>query len=273
MQWLDLARYADTHGYHIDSQRDMWKWRDWVIDAFNRNMPFDRFAIEQLAGDLLPNATVAAEARQRFQPQPHDQLRGRRDSRGVSDRVRRRPRGHHRQRLHGPDAWAARAATITSTIPISQKDYYRFFAFFNTVAEKGLDGKNGNAAPILEMPTAEQASEVGMAAAGHRRSRGGACPRRTPSRCSPTWQKTRPRDAARSLRATDCWRITLSKAIWPIPPAITAMRGVEGRDAFRRRPARAVCVVQRRGARGVPGLSGGAFRRGLLDAQRRHAAR
>ena len=58
MHWLDLARYADTHGYHIDCQRDMWPWRDWVIDAFNRNMPFDQFTIEQLAGDLLPNATL-----------------------------------------------------------------------------------------------------------------------------------------------------------------------------------------------------------------------
>ena len=65
-----MARYADTNGYQVDPEREMWPWRDWVIDAFNRNLPFDRFTIEQLAGDLLPNATARAEDRHRLQPQP-----------------------------------------------------------------------------------------------------------------------------------------------------------------------------------------------------------
>jgi hypothetical protein len=57
LEWLDAARFADTNGYHIDNGRDMTHWRDWVIDSFNRNIPFDRFMIEQIAGDLLPEAT------------------------------------------------------------------------------------------------------------------------------------------------------------------------------------------------------------------------
>ena len=56
--WLDAARYGDTHGLHLDNYREMWPYRDWVIDAFNANMPFDRFTIEQLAGDLLPEPTL-----------------------------------------------------------------------------------------------------------------------------------------------------------------------------------------------------------------------
>ena len=56
-QWLDLARYADSNGYQYDTQRDQWVWRDWVINAYNRNQPFDEFTVEQIAGDLLPAAT------------------------------------------------------------------------------------------------------------------------------------------------------------------------------------------------------------------------
>src|SRR5207237_1774149 len=57
-RWMEAARYGDTNGYQTDGPRDMWRWRDWAIDAFNRNMPYDRFTIEQIAGDLLPAATL-----------------------------------------------------------------------------------------------------------------------------------------------------------------------------------------------------------------------
>ena len=76
-RWLDAARYADTNGYQIDGEREMWRWRDWVIEAFNRNLPFDQFVIEQLAGDLLPNPTLDQTHRHGIQSQPSRQLRRR----------------------------------------------------------------------------------------------------------------------------------------------------------------------------------------------------
>ena len=99
MRWLDAARYADTNGYQTDGERSMWRWRDWVIDAFNRNMPFDRFTVEQIAGDMLPNATLRPDHRHRLQSQSSRQWRRRHHSRGICGRVCGRPRGNDFYRL------------------------------------------------------------------------------------------------------------------------------------------------------------------------------
>ena len=154
-------------------QRSMWKWREWVIDAFNRNMPFDRFGIEQLAGDLLPNATVEQKLASGFNRNHMINYEGgaipeEYQVEYVADRV-----DTTANVFMGLTVGCARCHDHKFD-PISQKDYYRFFAFFNTIAEKGLDGKSGNAAPILEMPTAAQASEVAWLQQADRRTRGGA---------------------------------------------------------------------------------------------------
>lgn len=154
-QWLDLARYADTHGFNIDSYRDMWRWRDWVIDAYNANMPYDQFTIEQLAGDLLPGATV-------------DQITATGFNRNhpINDEMGAIPEEY----LH---FYAADRTNTTATVwlgltlacaechdhkydPISQRDYYQFYAFFNNVDDLGLDGRRGNAAPVIVSPTRSQ---------------------------------------------------------------------------------------------------------------------
>jgi hypothetical protein len=190
IQWLDLARYADTHGYHIDSQRDMWKWRDWVIDAFNRNMPFNRFGIEQLAGDLIPNATVQQKLASGFNRNHMINYEGgaipeEYQAEYVADRV-----DTTANVFMGLTLGCARCHDHKYD-PISQKDYYRFFALFNTVPEKGLDGNKGNAAPILEMPTAEQASEAAwlqQAIAEH----DAALPEKETDELLAAWAKARP---------------------------------------------------------------------------------
>jgi len=157
VEWLDLARYADTHGYHIDSGRDMWKWRDWVIGAFNRNMPYNQFCTEQLAGDLLPHAATEQRLATAFNrnhminfeagaiPEEYQ-------VEYVADRV-----DTTATVFMGLTLGCARCHDHKYD-PIAQRDYYRFSAFFNSVPENGLDGERGNAAPLLELPTADQAS-------------------------------------------------------------------------------------------------------------------
>src|SRR5581483_6296425 len=151
MQWLDLARYADTHGYHIDSHREMWHWRDWVINAFNRNMPYDQFTIDQLAGDLLPHPTA-------------DQLIATGFNRNHMINFEGGAIPEEYQNEYVIDRVEATSITWLGTTmgcarchdhkydPISQRDFYRFYAFFNDIPEKGLDGRAGNAQPVLALP-------------------------------------------------------------------------------------------------------------------------
>ena len=159
VEWLDGGRYADSSGYQTDAERSMWRWRDWVIDAYNDNMPFDQFTIEQIAGDLLPDAT-------------------------LDQRIATAFNRNHSQNGEGgiiPEEFLVenvvdRVAT-TSTVwlgltlgcarchdhkfdPITQKEFYEVFAYFNNITERGKAFKYGNSPPVVTAPTWDQYAEL-----------------------------------------------------------------------------------------------------------------
>ena len=153
--WLDAARYADTNGYQTDGTRFMWRWRDWVIDAFNRNRPFDEFTIEQLAGDMLPDATREQVIASGFNRNHRTTAEGG----SVNEEFR--------------VEYVADRAETTATVwlgltlacarchdhkfdPLSQKEYYSFFGYFNNVQEKGMVWNFGNEDPVVRAPTPDQ---------------------------------------------------------------------------------------------------------------------
>jgi hypothetical protein len=158
-RWLDAARYADTNGYQTDGERIMWRWRDWVIEAFNDNMPFDRFTIEQIAGDMLPNATLDQKIATGFN----------RNHRGNSE-------GGVIPEEYAVEYVVDRVDT-TATVwlglaagcgrchdhkydPLSQKEFYQLFAYFNNVPERGKAIKYGNSPPYIKSPTRAQAKKL-----------------------------------------------------------------------------------------------------------------
>jgi len=158
MDWLDAARYADTNGYFRDNERHIWPWRDWVIGAFNRNMPFDQFTIEQLAGDLLPDATKEQKIATGFN-RNHMVT----SEIGVIDEEFR-------------VQYVADRLETTSTVwmgltvrcarchdhkfdPLSQREYYQFFAFFNNVPENGFVSAD-DPPPVLDVASAEEHAEL-----------------------------------------------------------------------------------------------------------------
>ena len=152
-EWLDLARYADSSGYQNDLPRSIWKWREWVINAFNANMPFDQFTIEQLAGDLLPHATLAQKVATGFnRNHPTNSEAGEEEdeyrSAYVIDRV-------------NTTATVFMGLTLACAQchdhkydPLSQRDYYSFYAFFNNIKER--DSDFGNPRPTMPVPNPDQ---------------------------------------------------------------------------------------------------------------------
>jgi mono/diheme cytochrome c family protein len=160
LEWLDAARYSDTNGYQTDGTRAMWPWRDWVLAALNQNMPFDRFTVEQVAGDLLPKPTVAQKVATGFNR--NHMLNGEGGRIAEESRVE----------------YVVDRVETTSTVwlgltagcgrchdhkydPISQKEFYGLYAYFNNIAESGgVDRRNSTAAPVLELPSPEQAAKI-----------------------------------------------------------------------------------------------------------------
>jgi hypothetical protein len=161
MDWMDVARYADTHGFNNDAERSMWRWRDWVITAFNLNMPYDRFLTEQLAGDLLPHATLNQRIATGFGRNHVINSEG-----GIIEEEYRVGYVADRVRTLGM-AWLGLTVECAHCHdhkfdPISQKDHYRFAAFFNNLAEPGEDGRVGNSVPMIPAPTDEQQRRMAL---------------------------------------------------------------------------------------------------------------
>ena len=159
--WLDAARYADTNGYHIDNERYMWRWRDWVIDAFNDNKPFDDFTVEQLAGDLLPDPTMDQLIATGFNRNHMVNFEG-----GAIDEEYRLQ--YVMDRINTTSTvWMALTVACAQCHdhkydPITQKEFFSMGAFFNSIDEIGLDGRAGNADPFMAVPSPEQARELDL---------------------------------------------------------------------------------------------------------------
>jgi len=157
--WLDVARYGDTHGLHLDNYREMWPYRDWVVRAFNMNMPFDQFVTEQLAGDLLPDATQDQKIASGFNrchvtTAEGGSIKEEVYVRNVVDRV-----------VTTGTVFMGLTLECSSCHdhkfdPVTMKDFYSMFAFFNSLDANPMDGNKKDHAPVIRVATEEQRKQA-----------------------------------------------------------------------------------------------------------------
>lgn len=160
--WMDMARYADSNGFQNDHERYQWRWRDWVIEAFNANMPFNQFTIEQLAGDMLPGATVSQKLATGFNRNHRINTEG-----GIIAEEWRVESVIDRLETVGA-VWLGQSIGCGRCHdhkydPLTQREFYQLFAYFNNVPESGFgtEGININTPPTLKAPTDDEQKRLG----------------------------------------------------------------------------------------------------------------
>ncbi len=157
--WLDIASYGDTHGLHLDNERSIWKYREWVINAFNTNQPYDQFTIEQLAGDLLPTPTIEQKIATGFVRCNVSTSEGG----SIDEEVRVRYAVDRTERLSTVFLGLTLGCAVCHDHkfdPVSQKEFFSLYSFFNSAADPAMDGNRHDTPPTVKVSTAEDTTKL-----------------------------------------------------------------------------------------------------------------